>query len=106
MLIRQALQVAIAKSRGVRGKTAGRDWIVRSAMGNRGFDDDDVQFFHRHTLLVPLAEIEGRSGGRLRTGPCRNNHPPPIRGGFVCFQLESDVTARNEFHLQHEGGVV
>ena len=29
-------------------------------MGNRGFDDD-VQFFHRQTLVVPLAEIEGRS---------------------------------------------
>ena len=29
-------------------------------MGNRGFDDDEVQFFHRHTLTVPLAEIEGR----------------------------------------------
>jgi|GEM_PF-3628623 len=28
-------------------------------MGNRGFDDD-VQFFHRHALAVPLAEIEGR----------------------------------------------
>jgi hypothetical protein len=71
-------------------------------MGNRGFDDNDVQFFHRHTL----AEIEGRSGGRLRTGPFRNNHPPSSRGGFVCFQFESDVTAQNEFHLERQGGVV
>ena len=60
VLVRQALQVATARSRGVRGKTAGGDWIVRSAMGNRGFDDDDLQFSHRHALAVPLTEIEGR----------------------------------------------
>jgi len=29
-------------------------------MGNRGFDDDDLQFSHRHALAVPLTEIEGR----------------------------------------------
>ena len=36
----QALQVAATRSRGVRGKTAGDDWIVRGTMGDRGFDDD------------------------------------------------------------------
>ena len=60
MLVGQAFQVAAAGTGGVHGKAAGGDWIVRGTMGNGGFDDDDVQFFHRHTLAVPLTEIKGR----------------------------------------------
>ena len=87
-------------------------------MGNRGFDDDDVQFFHRHTLTVPLAEIEGRgpNGGQQEgeasvADDCARVHVAIIahqRGEvalFVC-QLESAGTARNEFNLKREGVMV
>ena len=119
MLVGQSFQVAAARPGGVHGKKAADgDWIVRGAMGNRGFDDDDVQFFHRHTLTVPLAEIEGRGsdGGQQEdeaavADDCARAHVVIIthhRGevALFVFQLESAVTARNEFHLQREGAVV
>ena len=76
-------------------------------MVNRGFDDDDVQFFHRHTLPEILAEIKGRgSGGGRQEGEakvsedCARAHVAIIthhRGevALFVFQLESAVTARN-----------
>ena len=105
--MRQALQVATARSRGLSSKTAGRDWIVRSAMGNRGFCGGHVRFYHRHNLAVPLAEIKGRgSGGGRQEGEakvsedCARAHVAIIthhRGevALFVFQLESAVTARN-----------
>ena len=77
-------------------------------MGNRGFDDDDVQFFHRPTLAVPLAEIEGRGsdGGQQKSeaavaDDCARAHVAIIihhRGELALFilQLESAVIARSE----------
>ena len=76
-------------------------------MVNRGFDDDNVQFFHRHTLTVPLAEIEGRSEAAAADDYARahvviiTHHRGEV--ALFVFQLESDVTALNEFNLKREG---
>ena len=83
------------KVRGVRGKTVGRDWIVCSAMVNRGFDDDDVQFFHRHTL----PEIEGRSGGRLARAHVAII--TTIESRWLClFKARIGRHCAKQFHLQ------
>ena len=87
-------------------------------MSNGGFDNNDIQLLHRHTLAVPLTKIEGRgpNGGQQEgeaaaADDCARAHVVIIthhRGevALFVFQLESAVTARNEFNLKREGAMV